>query len=627
MNRYYNPNPSKDLSYSSLALDEQNRSQHAHKIGDGPRFRPTPVNGNIASVAPEAQDADLRQSLPRHLQVDTTTRTVFQDNFYKPKDGIAEYVADPLKGISGVRAQPHVPLSDLAPCDPRVRKLRPAYEAPLAPGYYDPDPLGERATGTLNMAAGEVHHAVPLARDPTRASAVFVSAPRGRTARDIADDAASPPISSRMTEPDFAHWTSKGCWAPRGDRVIEAERWGRNAREPKPPADERPQSVYTPTVTTDGHPNSSEAYAAARHTPAYKTAFASGLPRTLALLSGNRPDTRLQVKTYEDVCGAGPDVGPGSYNPEPPRLRSSNAAFDNSSPYYSLASGAPRHSPGLTLNTSFGGPLSPQRSGGAGTGSASSPLGFLPPQLQQQLAATVSLHSLASPSSPTTPHSPSRLGGGGGGNPLSNAPPLGPGGAASGRYSEPSSPSALRAAAVRAERIAAAQLLASTTGRERSPVRGGGHPAPSPLGQPSHPLPVQSLRGSHSHSLSQQLPFQQPQHPGWVDGMHLPDLDMQSSVGGVPTFPEGPGNAALGGAHSGVGAGSSSGLLPNMRAQSAPVTTRTGTSASAAMRVAQAKQFNKLVFMQRHTPCASLLRSHLVVAADLRRERQRLRNG
>lgn len=112
MNRYYNTNPSKDLSYSSLALDEQvrgwkrvgdagvneqythharclhscltgvsstadtpnagypaqNRSQHAHKIGDSARFRPTPVNGNIASVAPEAQDADLRQSLPRHMQ-------------------------------------------------------------------------------------------------------------------------------------------------------------------------------------------------------------------------------------------------------------------------------------------------------------------------------------------------------------------------------------------------------------------------------------------------------------------------------------------------------------------------------------------------------------------------------
>jgi hypothetical protein len=26
MNRYYNPNPSKDLSYSSLALDEQVRA-------------------------------------------------------------------------------------------------------------------------------------------------------------------------------------------------------------------------------------------------------------------------------------------------------------------------------------------------------------------------------------------------------------------------------------------------------------------------------------------------------------------------------------------------------------------------------------------------------------------------
>jgi hypothetical protein len=69
--------------------------------------------------------------------------------------------------------------------------------------------------------------------------------------------------------------------------------------------------VYTPQVTTDGHPNSSEAYTAARHTPAYKAAFASGLPRTMALPGGNRPDTRLQVKSYDEVCGAGPDVGPG----------------------------------------------------------------------------------------------------------------------------------------------------------------------------------------------------------------------------------------------------------------------------------------------------------------------------
>lgn len=81
------------------------------------RLRPPPRRPHHFSLPPPPVAPLLSH------RVDTTTRTVFQDNFYKPKDGIAEYVADPLKGASAPRAQPHMPLSDLAPSDPRVRKL------------------------------------------------------------------------------------------------------------------------------------------------------------------------------------------------------------------------------------------------------------------------------------------------------------------------------------------------------------------------------------------------------------------------------------------------------------------------------------------------------------------------
>ncbi len=77
---------------------------------------------------------------------------------------------------------------------------------------------------------------------PPSAPSVSIPLPshRGRTARDVAEAAAQPPISSRMTDPDWGHWTSKGCWLPRSERSVEADRWGPTARERRPPADERP---------------------------------------------------------------------------------------------------------------------------------------------------------------------------------------------------------------------------------------------------------------------------------------------------------------------------------------------------------------------------------------------------
>jgi hypothetical protein len=41
-------------------------------------------------------------------------------------------------------------------------------------------------------APSQVHRSLDLARDPSRASQPFLSAARGRTARDIADESAAP---------------------------------------------------------------------------------------------------------------------------------------------------------------------------------------------------------------------------------------------------------------------------------------------------------------------------------------------------------------------------------------------------------------------------------------------------
>ncbi|EFJ42977.1 hypothetical protein VOLCADRAFT_96921, partial [Volvox carteri f. nagariensis] len=371
-----------------------NRSQHSHKITDSARFHARPVNGNIATVVPNIEEDGVRDSLPKFLRVDTGTRTVFRDSFYAPKEGIEDFVEDDRRPFTSIRSLPHMALNELASEDTRIRKLKPPYEHVLGPGSYNSDPLGERATGPLTVTPGEVHHTVQYARDPRRPSAVFLSPMRGRTATEIATAAVSPPIVSRMSEPDFTYWTSKGCWAPREERIIEADRWGKNAREVKPPAEERPQSVYTPQVTIDGHPNSCDAYTSARETPAYK------------------------VKRYDDITAAKPDVGPGSYNPEAPRLRSTNSAYESADPYYSLASGTP---PPLGSNDSAGGALS------------NTPLAnLLPPQLQQQLAAAGTLALLAPPTSsaPSTPH--------GGGAPSRHGfASLAPGGSAAGPRSAP----------------------------------------------------------------------------------------------------------------------------------------------------------------------------------------------
>ncbi|GLC35823.1 hypothetical protein PLESTB_000498000 [Pleodorina starrii] len=579
----WNANPSRDLSYTSLVIDEQNRAQHSHKITDTARFHATPVNGNVASLIPNIDEDGVRDSLPKFLRADTTTRTVFRDVFYDAKDTIADILDDPLRSFNSVRSQPHVPLNELASVDTRIRKLKPPYDRVLGPGSYVPDPLGERATGTLTVSPGEVHRTVQYARDPRRPSAAFLSPTRGRTAPEIAAAAVAPPVVSRMSEPDFEYWTRKGCWSPRQERVIEAERWGKNAREVLPAAEDRPQSMYDPAVTTDGHPNSCEAYTSARLTPAYKVAFASGLPRTLALPLGTKPDTRLLVKRYDDVTAARPDVGPGSYNPEAPRLRSNNAAYETADPYYSLASGTPQE-PGSHDHS-------------ATTPSGASLASLLPPQLQQQLAAAGTLSLLTPATAPSTPH-------GGTMQRRGLAPLALPGGGSAGANarSAPTSPSAARAAAVRAERQAAASLMASLPGSRQGHGGGGSRGRGSP---PGSSRVFGSGGGGGLGGLQQILQGAQQL------------LDEDGAGGGL-------GGIGIGGL---MGGGGGSRLQsPAWSRGQAAAAAAAGGSMSASMRAAQAKQFTKLVFMQRHTPCSSLLRSRLIVAADLRKERQRLRN-
>ncbi len=213
-----------------------------------------------------------------------------------------------------------------------------------------------------------------------------------------------------------------------------------------------PPSIYTPTVTTDGHPASCEAYTSQRLAPAYRAAFASGLPRTTALPLGNRPDTRLVVKSYDNNSPGGPEVGPGSYNPEPPRMRSANAAYEDSSPYYSLASGVPQTGVASVL----GGRLDAAHL----------------PSLQHATGLRGS-GSFAMPAALVMPGSPGRVGAGAGRGD----------GWVHGTRSEPSSPSAVRAAAARAERAATAAMLAAAhSAADRGWAAGAWGAPPSPLG-------------------------------------------------------------------------------------------------------------------------------------------------
>ncbi len=48
---------------------------------------------------------------------------MFQDEFYRPKDGVAEYAEAPLRTAHSVTAQPHLPMNELATADTRIRRM------------------------------------------------------------------------------------------------------------------------------------------------------------------------------------------------------------------------------------------------------------------------------------------------------------------------------------------------------------------------------------------------------------------------------------------------------------------------------------------------------------------------
>ena len=102
----------------------QLRKEHACSFATSSRFKPDATNGNLALVVPNIADEAVRDSQPLHYRVNTNTRTVFHshDQFYKPKEGISEFVADAQHTVSSLTALPHVALNELAATDTRIRK-------------------------------------------------------------------------------------------------------------------------------------------------------------------------------------------------------------------------------------------------------------------------------------------------------------------------------------------------------------------------------------------------------------------------------------------------------------------------------------------------------------------------
>ncbi len=102
----------------------QLRKEHARSFATSSRFKPDATNGNLALVVPSIAEDGARDGLPLMYRVNTNTRTVFHshDQFYQPKEGISEFVADRHHTASCVTAQPHMAMNQLAPTDTRIRK-------------------------------------------------------------------------------------------------------------------------------------------------------------------------------------------------------------------------------------------------------------------------------------------------------------------------------------------------------------------------------------------------------------------------------------------------------------------------------------------------------------------------
>ncbi|MEW5320366.1 MAG: hypothetical protein WDW38_011442 [Sanguina aurantia] len=228
-----NTEPSRDLNYSSWGLDEAAWKAKPHLISPSIQHA-IPVNGNMRLLFPGIEEEEVRRQLPAYLLVSTNTRTVFSDHLSSStKLSIASKVASPNFGASSPQRRGHPGMDTLTSVDPRISNHKPAYEASIGPGHYEPDPLGHRTVGTLNMEDGETHHTGNVARDAGRPSASFVSPQRGQTFSDVAQEAVSTGVSGIMHGPEFSVWTGKGFFSPRKARAIDSERWGENNREPR----------------------------------------------------------------------------------------------------------------------------------------------------------------------------------------------------------------------------------------------------------------------------------------------------------------------------------------------------------------------------------------------------------
>ncbi|KAG1656526.1 hypothetical protein FOA52_005552 [Chlamydomonas sp. UWO 241] len=339
--------PSKLLPASGLAQDEAVRFNAAFTFNKSPRFVPKAINGNMgpllaaeASAVGDGSDGALAVAVDNDAlgvpgRKDTSTRTVFQESFYAQSDStISDYVASSSNRNTAAQRTGHLPMSSMAPTDPRIHILKPPAALHVGPGAYDVDPMHDRSCGMADLDDGQSHHMTPFHKDPRRPNAVFVSpAVQGGVKGKLTAHLDSPP-------PDFKSWTSKGFATSDTDRVIKSEEWGASARERRP----RPiDVVYNTDVLADGRYATCSAYTSAPTSPAYKVAFKSGMPRLIALPAGGPgQDARCKTaRTHADLCGTSPSVGPGVYALEQPRYRSFNAALAGAVCQVSLAASAP----------------------------------------------------------------------------------------------------------------------------------------------------------------------------------------------------------------------------------------------------------------------------------------------
>jgi hypothetical protein len=71
---------------------------------------------------------------------------------------------------------------------------------------------------------------------------------RNATRQALATEKSVSATVSIFLPPDYTSWTAKGCFAPKMAREIQAERWGKSVREPRPPPASMPAEIFDPQV-------------------------------------------------------------------------------------------------------------------------------------------------------------------------------------------------------------------------------------------------------------------------------------------------------------------------------------------------------------------------------------------